>query len=418
MQKVMLHHIVFINAGHPGGQPKATTCPGRRGESFWGTGEEHERLILPQGYGYRIDRRDRWRMQTMLMSHNIKPQTLYVRYRYTVVTGRRLWPVRPLWIRANGCTSYPSYSVPGGGGPGSTNVRSYDWRMPLSGRIVAVGAHMHGSAQKMTLTQPDCGDRTLVTNHPRYGFAGDPVYHVRPILHEPGPVATGYMLSESGIPVHKGDVLRVTGYYDDDYPHPQVMAIEHVYVAIDRSVGPGCHTIPADKSYFWTRKRGRLHGPRQAIPFNVYDYRTGRIHTIARPPGRAVFGGDAATVKVADDGFHPANLTVNDDATVTWSWSGYNRHNVYYADGPRELSSASLKAPAKYQVRFDVPGTYKLFCWLHPITMHQIVTVEDGEEAAAAAFGLHPVGALPERTVTPIPPGVDDGYGEGDGLGL
>jgi plastocyanin len=290
--------------------------------------------------------------------------------------------------------------------------------MPLSGRIVAVGAHMHGSAQKMTLTQPSCGNRTLVTNHPRYGLPNDEVYKMRPILHEPGPIATGYMLSHSGIPVHKGDTLRVTGYYDDDYPHPQVMAIQHVYVAIDKSVGPGCHAIPKDKSYFWTRKHGRLHGPREPIPFNTYDDATGKVHTIARPPGKDVFGGDAATVKVKDDGFYPANLTVNDDATVTWKWDGLLRHNVYYADGPRELSSASMIAPAKYQVKFSVPGTYKLFCWLHPVTMHEIVTVKDSDDAAAAAFGNHPIGALPQHTVTAVPSGVDDGYGEGDGLGL
>src|SRR3954447_15273540 len=41
IQKVMLHHIVFVDVGYPGGPVKTTSCPGRRaGESFWGTGEE------------------------------------------------------------------------------------------------------------------------------------------------------------------------------------------------------------------------------------------------------------------------------------------------------------------------------------------------------------------------------------------
>src|SRR5882724_5875341 len=52
IQRVMLHHIVFVDTGYPGGPLKTTSCPGRKaGESFWGSGEEHERMILPPGYG-------------------------------------------------------------------------------------------------------------------------------------------------------------------------------------------------------------------------------------------------------------------------------------------------------------------------------------------------------------------------------
>ena len=63
LQHVMLHHIVFINAGYAGGPAKTTSCPGRRGEPFWGTGEEHEHLELPPGYGYQVDHRDKWLLQ-------------------------------------------------------------------------------------------------------------------------------------------------------------------------------------------------------------------------------------------------------------------------------------------------------------------------------------------------------------------
>src|SRR5436305_8627157 len=104
IQRVMLHHIVFVDVGFPGGPVKTTSCPGRRaGESFWGTGEEHERLILPAGYGYKVDHRDSWRLQAMLMSHSLKSQKLYVQYSFTMVTGKKLTPVKPLWLRANGC---------------------------------------------------------------------------------------------------------------------------------------------------------------------------------------------------------------------------------------------------------------------------------------------------------------------------
>ena len=414
IQRVMLHHIVFVDVGYPGGPVKTTSCPGRRaGESFWGTGEERERLVLPPGYGYHVDRRDSWRLQAMLMSHSLESQKLYVQYTFTMVTGRRLTPVKPLWLRANGCDPYPSYEVVGNEGPGSTDVRSYDWKLPVSGRIVAAGAHEHGSAKDMTITQPACDNRLLIDHKPLFGYPTDKVYRVRPILHEPGPIATAYFLSKTGIPVSRGDVLRVTGYYDGEYPHPQVMAISHVYIARDDSVTPGCHPIPADAHYYWTRRDGRPYAPRQAIPFNAYDQQTGRVVQIDRPPGDDVTAVSAASVQVADDGFHPANLTIDPGATVTWSWTGRATHNVFYADGPRVVDSGTLRPGSSYKYTFAVPGTYKLFCWLHPLTMHQVVTVTD----SAAQFGARSPASQP-RTVVQIPGDVDDGYGEGDGLGL
>ncbi len=50
IRNVMLHHIVFITSG----EEKNGSCPGRGGEPFWGTGEERQPLILPEGYGYRV----------------------------------------------------------------------------------------------------------------------------------------------------------------------------------------------------------------------------------------------------------------------------------------------------------------------------------------------------------------------------
>ena len=200
---VMLHHVVFVNHGFAGAPRKQTTCPGRDGEPFYGTGEERQRLLLPPGYGYRVDKRDRWRMITMFMSHRLEPTRVWLEYRVTIETSKRLKPVLPMWLRASGCDPRSSYTVEGGGAPGSTDVRSAQWPMPVSGRIVAAGAHLHGSAKDLVVSQPRCGDRTLIDHRPRYGNPDDPVYHVRPRLHEPGPIATGYFLSARGIPVRR-----------------------------------------------------------------------------------------------------------------------------------------------------------------------------------------------------------------------
>jgi plastocyanin len=374
LQHVMLHHIVFINAGYAGGPAKTTSCHGRRGEPFWGTGEEHEHLQLPPGYGYQVDRRDRWRMQTMLMSHNLRARHVYVQYTVRLVTGQRLQRVKPVWLRAEGCLKFPSYEVDGGGAPGSTNVRTHRWTMPFSGRIVASGAHLHGSSKGVTISEPGCGNRTIIRHDPRFGLPGDTVYRIRPILHEPGPIATGYYLSKQGIPVTRGEKLDVTGLYDDEHPHPGVMAIAHVYIAPDATVKDPCASLPADGHIMWTRKDGRPSAPYEAIPFNAVGA-DGHVHEIDHPAGPTVVAGGNASVQVGDSFFKAANLSIPAGATVTWNWTGHLRHNVYLAGGPRDVNSTSEGHGFVYRKRFTVPGTYRLFCFLHPVTMHQVVEV-------------------------------------------
>ena len=134
------------------------------------------------------------------------------------------------------------------------NLQTTAWKMPVNGRIVAAGGHLHGGAYDLRVTQPRCGDRTIVNNAPRYGEPSDLVYHVFPVLHEPGPVATGWQLSKAGIPVRKGELLNVTGDYDQSEPHGRVMAITHLYVARDNRAPAGCEPLPSDIRTVWTRR--------------------------------------------------------------------------------------------------------------------------------------------------------------------
>src|SRR4051794_13167773 len=56
--RVMLHHVLFVNRGHPGAYRHTRACGARLGEPFYGTGEEDQALALPNGYGYRLRARD------------------------------------------------------------------------------------------------------------------------------------------------------------------------------------------------------------------------------------------------------------------------------------------------------------------------------------------------------------------------
>jgi plastocyanin len=370
IRNVMLHHIVFITSG----ANKSGSCPGRGGEPFWGSGEEHEPLKLPEGYGYKVSAGDRWRMQAMFMSHSLKAHTVHVVYTVRMVIGATLKRVKPLWLRANGCAKNPSYDIDGDLPPGSIHTKASLWRMPVSGRIVAAGAHLHGSSFGMTTSQPRCGDRTLFDQKPLYGYPTDIVYRARPVLHEPGPIATGMFLSETGIPVRKGEMLKVTGYYDGSRPHPRVMAITHVYIAVDNNAPRGCGPLPKDGHIFWTRKDGRSKPPVLTLPIN--GLRNGNVVEIDHPLGleRAVES-PATLVKVGDDKIFPANLSVARGTKIVWSFTDSQQHNILLANGPRLVASTTLTKGGRYVQTLYTPGKYKLFCYLHPITMTQVVTV-------------------------------------------
>ncbi len=204
----------------------------------------------------------------MLMSHSIRPKEAYIRYRVKVVTGRRLIGVRPFWLRANGCGKQVSYPVPGGGPPGSISRRSSTWRVPFDGRIVAVGGHLHGSAKDMWLSQPRCHNRRLLDTAPRYGMPNHLYYRARPILHEPGPIDTRYFLSRTGVPVRKGERLRITGTYEGSRPHPRVMAIMHVYIAPTSEIPKRCKALPADRKELEKPGPVRTEPPEVVVPLN------------------------------------------------------------------------------------------------------------------------------------------------------
>jgi plastocyanin len=375
IREVMLHHIVFINRGKPGTVAKHSSCPGRGSEPFWGTGEEKQPMKLPLGYGYRIGAHDRWRMQTMIMSHSLTAHVVRVVYTVRMVIGATLQRVKPLWLRANGCSGQPSYDIEGDQPPGTIHSKQSMWRMPISGRIVAASGHLHGSSYGLTVKQPRCDERTLIDQKPLYGLSDDLVYSARPMLHEPGPIATGMFLSQTGIPIRKGEMLRVTGLYDASRPHARVMAITHLYVAADRAVSRRCDPLPRDAHIFWTRKDGRTNPPVIDLPLNGIGA-DGMVHEIPRPPGEVrILSSPAAMVQLTTERFLPANLSVARGTQVVWRFNDLEPHNVMLASGPRHIASNTLGRGSRFVKTLDTPGTYKLFCYLHPITMTQVIDV-------------------------------------------
>src|SRR4051794_1514225 len=227
-QVTMLHHLVFTNGG-PDNRRADPACPLKTTrERFWGTSEELRPLTLPPGYGYPTDPADQWRAFLMVMHHRAGERTFYVEYRVTV-DPRPTPPVKPYWLSIVPCSPDPQWTIPGSGR--KTARRSATFTLPAAGRIVAAGGHLHGGAQAIEGSQPRCQDRTLPRTRPPCPPPGDPLYKVRPPLHEPDPKNVSWWQSATGWPIRKGERLTVTASYDDTRPHTRVMGIEHLYVA-------------------------------------------------------------------------------------------------------------------------------------------------------------------------------------------
>jgi plastocyanin len=366
IQRIMLHHIVFSNRGSDA-QPKS--------QAFYGDGEERARMDLPEGYGYPIARDDRWTLVWMLMNHRDRPDKVYIRYRMTLDRNPRLHPVVPVaWDTSHGRQGLV-FDVPGGGAPGSIDQRSATHPSPVSGRIVAGLGHVHGGAKSLTLSEPTCGDRRVYVSRPTWGLPSHPFYHVRPVLHEPGPIHMNLLQSEKGIPVVAGQPLTLTSRYDNQYPHVRAMGLMLAYVAPDPRVTAPCGPIPSDVKSIGSSIPGRSSAPHIPIPTYRYDA-AGQAVKASAPSGDAPVStqGDA-DVDVTDAGFSSGNLSIPLGSTVTWRFLGPQLHNVTLASGPEGFSSDRLVDGRTFSKQFTRPGTYQFFCELHPVGMIERVVV-------------------------------------------
>jgi plastocyanin len=383
ISRLMLHHIVFARLGvaHPGCTTltdfdSKTKLPAA-GEPFAAAGEERQVMALPPGYGYRVTENDTWYMVWMLMNHRGAKDAAFIRYTVTWEDEAELKPVRPLWMDAVNCRADPVYDVPGGGKPGSVHERRYDLTAPESGRIVAGGGHLHGGGKDIAISQPACGNREILRSKPAWGMPDHPFYTVRPILHEPGPISMSGWLSGQGFPVQAGQRIRLTSRYDNTRPHTRVMGIAVLYLA-PGEVSEACAPPPTDGVNIQAADlRGeeyRTKTPRFTVPLSGTDSK-GRAVAISRPPGKTRSLASGASIKVRDSFFSIPNVALRKGSRLRWSFGTPTLHNVTLANGPRGFSSDNLSDGRRFDVKFKVPGTYRLMCTLHPIGMTGTVTV-------------------------------------------
>jgi plastocyanin len=385
IDRVMLHHIVFAKlfTKHPScntitGFDEKSRLPGEA-EPMYAAGEERQVLELPPGYGYRMNESDPLYMVWMLMNHRGVKDDVMIRYTITWETdpNAAIKPVRPIWMDVVNCKADPVYDVPGGGKRGSVHERKYEYTMPESGRIVAGGGHVHGGGVETEISQPACSNREIMTSKPAWGMPDHPFYTVRPILHEPGPISMSGWLSAQGFPVKAGQKIRLTSRYDNERPHTRVMGINMVYLA-PGEVTEDCAPPPTDGQYFQAAElRGekfRTKTPKFTVPLTGVNSK-GKAVSISRPPGKTRTVKSGATVKAKDSFFSIPNVALRKGGKLNWQFASPTLHNVTLANGPRGFSSGNLNDGRKFNMKFKVPGTYRLMCTLHPVGMTQTVTV-------------------------------------------
>jgi plastocyanin len=257
-----------------------------------------------------------------------------------------------------------SYDVPGGGPKGSEYVDQTQWTVPkgLNGRIIYAASHNHGGGKYQTLASKTCNR----------GIFKAPVYHglpnhiyntIRPILHEPGPIANGTFASYEGVPIHEGEVLERRAVHDNHNLHVAAMGFWALMVVRDDSVKP-CSPMPKDIVEVMKPKHYDHTPPYDKV-----------VPQLVHPGGRmtSFTGGE---LPVGDNFFKPMRVSSTVGEQVTWRFAGTQPHSVTVANGPRGFSSRYLgQSAGTYSFTPTVKGTYKLTCLIHPTQMGQTLVV-------------------------------------------
>jgi len=178
--------------------------------------------------------------------------------------------------------------------------------------------------------------------------------------------------SAKGIPLAAGERVVLESDYDAALPHTRVMGISVVFMAPDASVTAACGARPDDIVQL-PAPSGRTKPPPFRVP--IVGRRGGRAVNIDAPPGRRVRLGSRGTIEVGDLFFRRPNVALRAGGTLTWRFDGDTLHNITLANGPRGFSSPNLSDGRTYAKKLTVPGTYQIFCGLHPVDMTATVKV-------------------------------------------
>lgn len=203
---VMLHHAVWSSSAR-----SDLTCPGLP-ERFFASGNERTPILMPAGYGYRVDSGDNWNLLVDLMNMSGEPQTVYIDvvFGFGSATDQS---VTPVWLDIDNCSD-SEYTIPAG--PSDTHR---DFRAPWDGKIVSMGGHLHDGGVFTETTNETTGQSICKSTA---GYGTKPAYqgHIESMT-----LCVG---DQTGVPIGtfaNNDLLRLHSVYDSPTTQNDVMGI-------------------------------------------------------------------------------------------------------------------------------------------------------------------------------------------------
>ncbi len=421
---IHLHHGVWLNLG----RPDATSgLP----ERFFAAGEEKTIMEFPRGYGYPVGGNDALLLNHMIHNLTPVPTRVWMVYEADFVpadsaAGRKIKPVRPVWMDVQNGSAYPVFNVRKGSGkagkytypddardPYKGGAKRNEWMVDKPGVLVATAGHLHPGGLYTDLyvrragariRSARCGTRATASakrrcrrTAPRGSGNRAHLFRSKAKYYEPaGAVSWDVSMTATGddyrVKLRKGDVLSTSATYDSKRAAWwESMGIMVSYVA---DAGKGVDPFKKRVNYPGKPTHGHLaendtHGGK---PTQLPDAR--KLPDGAANPGNV----DMVDFKYqfgdlslpAPDGLPPviqSEQTLNfrgqaDDAkaiyhSITSCKAPCNRSTgIAYpiADGQVQFESGTLGSavpPATGALEWKTPGglnagTYTYFCRIHP----------------------------------------------------
>lgn len=151
-ERETIHHVILENLSKPD-----YTCPNVFKERIHANGKEVSPLVLPDGYGYPINRSD----GIAVINHLINPTSEKlnnVKIQFTFKTKpknflSKLIPVQPIWVDVKNCTNDPTFYIP----PKTKETFTIDPKVyaPNDGKVVYIGGHLHNYGKEITIKVGD-----------------------------------------------------------------------------------------------------------------------------------------------------------------------------------------------------------------------------------------------------------------------
>ena len=96
----------------------------------------------------------------------------------------------------------------------------------------------------------------------------------------------------------------------------------------------------------------------------------------ATAPAAVSPGSLSFVIRVSDNVFTPKNLTVPPGTSVTWEWSGKNRHSVIGQFGGQDVHSPTHQGSGELTLTFHSIGAWHYQCGVYGQAMSGNVTVQ------------------------------------------